>query len=117
MNTLGIDTLLKKYPHSRPVFKGFYARNRLPSLLNVPMSLVGNTDPDNRVGHWVAIYIDTNSKGEYYDPTGTPPYQDPCVNFMKNHCHTTLFEYKKKDLPCADIISFFTSFIDVQDIA
>jgi hypothetical protein len=28
-----------------------------------------------------------------------------------------LFEYKKKDLPCADIIAFFTSFIDVQDIA
>jgi hypothetical protein len=24
-------------------------------------------------------------------------------------------EYKKKDLPCANIIAFFTSFIDVQD--
>jgi hypothetical protein len=30
---------------------------------------------------------------------------------------TIPFEYKKKDLPCADIIAFFTSFIDVQDIA
>jgi hypothetical protein len=29
--------------------------------------------------------------------------------------HTTL--YKKKDLSCADFIAFFTSFIDVQDIA
>jgi hypothetical protein len=53
------------------------------------MSLVGNTDPDNCVGqHWVAIYIDANSKGEYHDPTGTPPYQDPYVNFMKKHCQT-----------------------------
>jgi hypothetical protein len=25
MNTLEIDTLLKKHPHSRPVFKGVYA--------------------------------------------------------------------------------------------
>ena len=57
MNTLEIDTLLKKHPHSRPVFKGVYARNRLPRLLNVPSALVGNTDPDHRMGqHWVAIY-------------------------------------------------------------
>ena len=70
-----IDTILKKHPHSRPVFKGGYARNRLPRLLNVPSALVGNTDPDHRMGqHWVAIYIDTNSRGEYYDPTGRPPF-------------------------------------------
>ena len=75
MNTLEIDTLLKKHPHSRPVSKGVYARNRLPRLLSVPSALVGNTDPDHRMGqHWVAIYIDANSKGEYYDPTGIPPF-------------------------------------------
>ena len=39
MNTLEIDTLLKKHPHSRPVFKGVYARNRLPRQLNVPSPL------------------------------------------------------------------------------
>ena len=46
MNTLEIDTLLKKHSHSKPVFKGVYARNRLPRLLNVPSALVVNTDPD-----------------------------------------------------------------------
>ena len=49
MNTLKIDTLLKKHPHSRPVFKGVYARNRLPRLLSVPSALVGNTVPDHRM--------------------------------------------------------------------
>ena len=49
MNTLKIDTLLKKHPHSRPVFKGVYTRNRLPRLLNVPSALVGNTVPDHRM--------------------------------------------------------------------
>ena len=49
MNTLKIDTLLKKHPHFRPVFKGVYARNRLPRLLSVPSALVGNTDPDHRM--------------------------------------------------------------------
>ena len=28
MNTLEINTMLKKHPHSRPVSKGVYARNR-----------------------------------------------------------------------------------------
>ena len=68
MNTLEIDTLLKKHPHSRPVFKGVYARNKLPRQLNVPSALVGNTDPDHRMGqHWVTIYIDDNPRGEYYE--------------------------------------------------
>ena len=55
MNTLEIDTLLKKHPHSRPVFKGVYARNILPRQLNVPSALVGNTDPDHRMGHHQAL--------------------------------------------------------------
>jgi hypothetical protein len=101
MNILEIDTILKKHPHSRPVFKGVYARNRLPRLLSVPSALVGNTDPD----HWVAIYIDNNSKGEYYDPTGGPPFLRAYVNFILGH--TTPFEYKKKDIPCEDLIAFY----------
>ena len=89
LNTLEIDYILKRHPRTRSVFRGVYARNRLPRLLNVPVALVGNTDPDHRAGeHWVAIYIDANSKGEYYDPTGAPPYLDPYVNFMKKHCRT-----------------------------
>jgi hypothetical protein len=123
MNTLEIDTLLKKHSHSKPVFKGVYARNRLPRLLNVPSALVGNTDPDHRMGqHWVAIYIDANSRGEYYDPTGTPPFFKGLRELYEQTLYELDLQYrsstsKKKDLPCADIIAFFTSFIDVQDIA
>jgi hypothetical protein len=89
MNTLEINTLLKKHPHFRPVFKGVYARNRLPRLLSVPSALVGNTDPDHRLGqHWIAIYIDANSKGEYYEPTGRPHLLRVYVNFMRKHCYS-----------------------------
>ena len=92
MNTLEIDTMLKKHPHSRPVFKGVYARKRLLRLLSVPSVLVGNTDPDHPMGqHSVAIYIDANSKWEYYDPTGRPPFLRAYVNFMKKHCHTWIY--------------------------
>ena len=88
MNTLEILTLYwKKHLHSRPVLNGVYARNRLPRLLNVPSALVGNTDPDHQMGqHWIAIYIDASSRGEYYDPTGRPPHESAYVNFMNKHC-------------------------------
>ena len=121
MNTLEIDTLLKKHPHSRPVFNWVYARNRLYRLLNVPSALVGNTDPDHPMGqHWIAIYIDANSRGEYYDPTGRPPHESAYVIFMNKHClHWTYntVRVQEEGLPCADFIAFFNSFIDVQDIA
>jgi hypothetical protein len=64
--------------------------------------------------HWVAIYINANSRGEYYDPTGRPPFLRA---YIVRVGLTIPFEYKKKDLPCADIIALLTSFVDVQDIA
>jgi hypothetical protein len=120
MNTLEIDTLLKKHPHSRTVFKGVYARNRSPRLLNVPSSLVGNTDPDHRMGqHWVAIYINANSRGEYYDPTGRPPFLRAYVNFMNKHCTswTIRSSTRRRIYRVRTSLHYFTSFIDVQDIA
>jgi hypothetical protein len=89
MNTLEIDHVLKTHQSTRNVFKGVYARNRLPRRLNVPSALIaiGNTDPDDRPGtHWVALYIDANSRGEYYDPTGRPPFSS---SRRRLHCMRT----------------------------
>ena len=41
--------------------------------------------------HWVAIYLDANSRGEYYDPTGTPPFLSAYINFMSKYC--TIWTY------------------------
>jgi hypothetical protein len=87
MNTLEIDHVLKTHPSTRYVFKGVYARNKLPRRLNVHSALIGNTEPDDRpVTHGVALYIDANSRGEYYDPKGRPPLLRAYVNFMNKHC-------------------------------
>jgi hypothetical protein len=65
MNTLEIDHVLKTHPSTRNVFKGVYARNRQTGRLNVHSALIGNTEPDDRPErHWVALYIDANSRGE-----------------------------------------------------
>jgi hypothetical protein len=87
MNTLEIDHVLKTHPSTRNVFKGVYASNKLPRRLNVNSALIGNTEPDDRPGtHWVTLYIDANSRGEYYDPTGRPPLLRAYVNCINKHC-------------------------------
>jgi hypothetical protein len=87
MNTIEIDHVLKTHPSTRNVFKEVYVRNRLSRILSVPSALIGNTDPDVRSGtHWVALYIDANSRGEYYDPKGRQPVLRAYVNFMNKHC-------------------------------
>ena len=48
INVIMYDHVLKTHPSTSNVFKGVYARNRLPRRLNVPSALIGNTDPDDR---------------------------------------------------------------------
>jgi hypothetical protein len=87
MNTLEIEDVLKNHPGTRFVFKGVHARNRLPRQLNAPSALVRNTKPESLDGeHWIAMYIDANSKGEYYDPMELPPYQAAYVAFLNKLC-------------------------------
>ena len=86
MNTIQIDSILKK---NCPHFKGVYARNRLPRRLNVPCALVCNTDPDTLEGeHWIAVHIDGEGHGEYYDPFGFPPTKSVFTNFMDRQCRS-----------------------------
>ena len=119
MNTLEIDHVLKTHPITRHVFKGVYARNRLPISLSEPSALIGNTDPYDRPGtHWVALCIDANSRGEYYDPTGRPPFLRAYVNFMNKHCTSWTYnpsEFKKKAPLYADNTVYFIWYTDVPE--
>ena len=82
-----IEDVLKNHPGTRFVFKGVHARNRLPRQLNAPSALVRNTKPESLDGeHGIAMYIDANSKGEYYEPMGLPPYQAAYMTFLNKHC-------------------------------
>jgi hypothetical protein len=105
MNTLEIDHVLKSHTSPSNVFKGVYARNRLPRRLSVPSALIGNADPERQV-HFLSFIDKTmnkmldyvcgfsqvsqcssniNYRGEYYDATGRPPFLRAYVNFMNKH--------------------------------
>ena len=104
MDTNEIETILSRNSHTKNSFKGVYARNRLPRRLRYPCSLVANTDPDTFRGtHWIAIYIDQNRQGEYYDPMGIPPFHAAFENFMHKHCHSWKYNEVQVQYPATTV--------------
>ena len=74
MNTDQIDYAL--HARCRGQFIGVFPADRLPARLPTrrPLLMVCNTDPHYRRGtHWIAIYLGSNSRGEYYDSFGQAP--------------------------------------------
>lgn len=68
-------------------FAGVYARDELPSNIGWPMGLIVNTDLSSQPGtHWIAIYIDSEGNGEYFDSYGFQPNFVSFRNYLKNNC-------------------------------
>jgi hypothetical protein len=68
-------------------FIGVYALDDLPKNLNLPITLIANTDKRSQPGtHWIAIYIDETGLGEYFDSFGLPPLQNEFYTFMDKSC-------------------------------
>jgi hypothetical protein len=85
-------------------FIGVFPRDRLPKKVNWPMSLVVNTDKADEPGtHWIAIIIDKNGFGEYFDSYGLPPMHHEIVKFLKNN--TNNYFYNKKLIQCLTCIT------------
>lgn len=72
MDTNEIQYCMKKI---NPRFKSnVFASNQIPIWVNLPVFIVSNLDPDSKPGsHWVAIHINTNGVGEYFDSFGRKP--------------------------------------------
>ena len=54
---------------------------------NRPLGLVVNTDRSSCAGeHWVAIFLDGDGYGEYFDSFGLPPLRRGLIDFMNRNC-------------------------------
>ena len=69
---------LKQFLTTDPYFIGVYPRDLLPKTLHhhhrsQPFTLIVNTDTSNLAGqHWVAVFVDDHSHGEYFDSLAQP---------------------------------------------
>jgi len=74
MLTTELLKALRFHPHTKSVFAGVYARNKIPRIpLRKRVVYVVNTDPAHKPGtHWVVFFLTKNTV-YYFDPYGTPP--------------------------------------------
>jgi hypothetical protein len=90
MNTRVIDRPVRGA--CRGIFQGVYSIDTLPET---PRRLVCNTDPSYKPGqHWVALYVDSRRRGEYFDWFGRKPPATIKDN-MNDHCVDWLFNAKQ----------------------
>ena len=68
-------------------YLGAFPRDRLPKVRKYPSALIMNTHPSHKEGeHWVAVYIDKNKKGIYFDPFGLYPLEEEFKKFLNDNC-------------------------------
>ena len=89
MNSDEIDRFLRRRLRD---FDGVFSIDTLPGN---PRLLVCNTDPRNTPGrHWIAIYVDEDGCGEFFDSFGRRPNAD-FERYMNRHCVSWNFNDKQ----------------------
>lgn len=100
MNTAKIERLLA----NQPEFQGVFSQDTLPTT---PRVLVCNTDPSWKPGeHWVAIYVDKNDNGEYFDSFGRPPSKH-FESYMNSNCRRWTFNKKQLQSRISGFCGFY----------
>ena len=86
MQTDQISHLLSRDPMMCPY--DVVAKDGLPEIIDTyPTAIVCNThDADQPGEHWIAMYVDTKRRGDYFDPYGLEPQHIEFTNFMNEHC-------------------------------
>ena len=88
MDNIHIERVLKHQPN----FQGVFSSDTLPTT---PRLLVCNTDPARKPGeHWIAISVDKNGRGEYFDSFGRPPNKH-FERYMNSNCKRWSFNKRQ----------------------
>jgi hypothetical protein len=101
-----ITRILRSDPCTQSIFRGVFACDMLPKgKFTYPSAFVCNTDPHSKPGqHWVAIYLDNDGCGEYFDSYGLAPDDDILPIYTQKYLktflqkHTTSWTYNTTSL-------------------
>lgn len=66
---------------------GVFPADRIVQKWTKPCAFVFNTDDHTKIGtHWVAIYVDKNNRGLYFDSYGLPPLIRHHLRVIRKNC-------------------------------
>ena len=104
MNSLHLEEVMLCDKFTSPLFRGVFAANNLPRIVQHPCVLIANTDPSNKPGsHWVAFHIDEFGRGEFFDSYGIPPIVKMHHEFLSRQCSTWTYNEKQLQSPTSDV--------------
>ena len=76
---------------------GVYAADTIPRVLSSPAAIVSNLDTADKPGsHWIAIHIDKNGYGNYFDSYGIALLSSHHLDRIKRNC--VRYQWNKKQL-------------------
>ena len=104
MQTDDISHLLSRDPlMCRPY--DVVAKYCLPQIVDTyPTAIVCNTHDADRPGeHWIAMYVDAERRGDYFDPYGLRPQHVEFANFMNEHCSAWLPNDRRLQSPLSTV--------------
>ena len=84
MNSLEILQIIANLPCRS---MGVSPSDEIPKRWTRPSAMVFNTDGSKKPGsHWVAIYVDDQFRGWYFDSYGIKPYIPEHINRIRKNC-------------------------------
>jgi len=96
-----IENVLSNVPN----FLGVFACDNLPKISKYPFSLIANTDKKVESGtHWIAIYVDENGKGLYFDSYGRKPFKRQFETFFNRYCFNG-YDWNQDRLQCLTCVT------------
>ncbi len=140
MNTSQLKNIFRKDKLSKHIFQGVFPSDMIVKIrARYPFACIVNTDPSDRSGsHWIAIYINRQGIGEFFDSYAKPPsyYGKVFVNFLNRVCRRWTYNkiglqgpfsatcgqycvyylwYRIRGLPMSEIIQHFTKDVGLND--
>lgn len=98
MDSRQLAAVMNADRYTRGTFLGVFPSDRLPEdIKQYPASLIANVDKSNQPGsHWIAIYIDREEQGIFFDSYGNGPgyYTDSFKAFLEKNTKNYKFNTK-----------------------
>lgn len=107
MDTREIERFVKQDGTCRGIFQGVFSVDNLPKK---PRLLVCNTDPSSQPGtHWIAIFVDSNRRGEYFDSFGRKP-SEIFEEYMNDNCFEYIYNTKQLQSITSSFCGYYCCF-------
>ena len=80
------------YLRGSTCYIGSYSRDNLPAINKLPAAFIANTDEAHDPGtHWIAIFIDEELRGVYFDSFGLPPLFSDFIRYLDYNCQSWIY--------------------------